>query len=118
MRFRAAAVMMMLAASLLAHAQENERAAWRLKVDEARERAAALRAQSRLQLQRRPEDQSVVPEHILQARRNSAAVLGDTTLRRGDIVSTLEGLSVFMGREGIEPVPTDFIPYRGLLRQK
>src|SRR5258708_2457606 len=50
---------------------------------------------------------------LQRARRNSEAVVNDSSLRRGDIVSTVKGLFVFIGRDESERTADDFVPLPG-----
>ena len=90
-----------------------ERQAWRENAAAARalhdQQRAALRAEfernkaKRLRL-------PVVPDHLKRARRASDQVLNDMSLQRGDVVSTVDGLFVFIGDGERSRSPTNFMP--------
>ena len=87
--------------------QENAAAA-RALLDQQR---AALRAEferNKAERLRLP----VVPDHLERARRASDQVLNDMSLQRGDVVSTVDGLFVFVGDGERSRSPTDFLPLR------
>jgi hypothetical protein len=83
---------------------------WRLRIDQARERAAQLRREWWLHPPPPAPRESAdkVAEKVATER-----VLNDDTLQPGDIVSTDKGLLLFRGRVGADAQQGDFVPLRG-----
>jgi hypothetical protein len=83
----------------------GSRAAWLVRVEEAKARYEAFAARARLSVH-----PQVLEAEIAPAR--PASFLEDTTLRRGDVVVTPEGLMVFRGSKGFPYASSDFDPVR------
>ncbi|MCK1396177.1 hypothetical protein [Bradyrhizobium sp. 1] len=77
---------------------------WKLRIEEARKRAALARRDWQLNAPLRTLAPAP-PERIATQR-----VLSDDTLQPGDIVSTDKGLFLFRGRSGADGQSTDFVP--------
>jgi hypothetical protein len=77
---------------------------WKLRIEDARKRAAQARQDSRLNAPLRVPAPDP-PEKIATER-----VLNDDTLQPGDIVSTDKGFFLFRGRSGTDEQTMDFVP--------
>ena len=89
----------------------DDRADWKAQIDDARARATEARQKAMLELQRRrAEPQAAEPWEVEVGRRNSEAVINDSSLRYGDVISTTAGQFRFIGRGDTEPKPSDFVP--------
>lgn len=88
---------------------------WHAAVSAAQLRAAEYRKKLKLEFERLKRDRATEKRHPLTERelalRASDQVMQDENLRHGDIVSTADGLLVFMGREGSSRSTADFVPY-------
>ena len=78
------------------------RTAWLERVQAARARYEAFTARARLSLHPRIVEPGLAPART--------SILGDPTLRRGDVVVTSEGLMVFRGARRFPYTPADFDP--------
>ena len=86
-------------------AVEMSREEWQARVEAARQRLDLMRREGRSFIPEPP-----TPDEI--AEEASKQVLGDDSLRRGDIVSTNRGLFRFQGLPDKERTPNDFIRIR------
>lgn len=95
--------------------EDADRTMWRADIAAARARAEALRAGLKAEFERRrnelrlhpPSAEDLEREH---ARYASEQVRRDSSLQKGDIVSTDNGLFVFIGDPEGEHTPADFVP--------
>lgn len=88
-------------------------AAWRAEVAAARARAEQHRAALKAEFERNKVLrilQTPAADHIAQARLASERILNDLSLQRGDIVSTLDGMFVFVGDDRGVRSPLSFTP--------
>jgi len=106
-----AAVAEEVARSDAAPPQISERDAWRSEIAAQRARAEAQRQQLKADLAKRKAEalSNPEPQDLELARRASEQVLRDD-LRRGDIVSTMDGLFMFVGKGDGERSAADFVP--------
>jgi hypothetical protein len=81
------------------------RAAWLARVEEAKARYEAFVAQARLSINPRVIEPGLAPPP-------PASFFEDTTLRRGDVVVTPDGLMVFRGSKRFPYASRDFDPVR------
>lgn len=97
----------------------DEREAWRAQVTEAKARAAQARQKSFEEFERLQTELRITspPLDVQLSQRNSEAALNDFSLRYGDIVSTVVGMFVFIGRSDAERRPDDFVPYSAPARR-
>jgi hypothetical protein len=94
---------------------DDERVAWKSNIAQAKARAAQRRLEAINELRRSKEEAAKSPpvsRELQRARLNSEAVLNDLSLQRGDIVSTIDGMFVFIGT-GSSRSPADFVPLPG-----
>jgi hypothetical protein len=77
---------------------------WQNRVGEARRRSEEFVANART-----PSATSTVSEEEL-GKESSRRAMNDPSLQRGDIISTSQGLVIFVGRDGEERQPSDFVP--------
>ena len=106
----------LLPALALAGPETSERDTWRADIAAARERADVLRRQLKEDLERRKLERRLNPpveKEFDKARRASEEVRNDLSLQYGDVISTTEGLFVFVGKPGSEHGPEDFVPFEG-----
>jgi len=94
---------------------DAERDAWRSGIDAARARAEAQRSALKAELEQRRADRLLHPPSTEdlereRARRASEQVRNDDSLQRGDIVSTADGLFVYIGNPQGKRTPDDFVP--------
>lgn len=91
----------------------EDREAWRAQVNKAKARALEARRNSLAEFERLKAEPRTPPPSLGDqlSQRNSEAILNDSSLKRGDIVSTVEGLFIFLGRGDRDPTPGDFAPY-------
>lgn len=89
-----------------------DRDAWRADIAAQRARAEAERVQLKADLARRKAETIANPvsRDLERARQASDQVLNDYSLQRGDIVSTVNGLFVFIGSGEGERTAADFVP--------
>jgi hypothetical protein len=80
------------------------RTAWLERVEQARARYDTFAAQARLSIHPKVIEPGVAPPPRV------TGILDDPTLRRGDVVVTLEGLMVFRGGRGLPHTSRDFDP--------
>lgn len=81
------------------------RSEWKQRVEQARARSREFLAKVRAGL--------IKPYHRTDEERASEAsdaAMNDQSLRRGDIVSTTNGLLIYTGRNDADPKPGDFLP--------
>jgi hypothetical protein len=113
------ALLVMLALQTAAPAQESDsgtqRATWRAGIDAARARADEQRATLKAEFERRRIELRRHPPSAADLERERAGyaseqVRRDSSLQRGDIVSTDKGLFVFVGDPEGEHTPADFVP--------
>ena len=81
------------------------RAAWLARVEEAKARYEAFAAQARLAISPHAIEPDLGPAR-------PASLFEDTTLRRGDVVVTPDGLMVFRGSKRFPYASSDFDPVR------
>ncbi len=84
------------------------RLAWLARVEEAKARYEAFAMRARLAIHPRMIEPGVAPPR--RAAGTTTSVFDDPTLRRGDVVSTPEGLRVFRGAPGVPHAASDFVP--------
>jgi hypothetical protein len=93
----------------------DERSAWKANIARAKVRAAERRIEA-INEQRRLQQEAArsgpISHELRRARLNSEAVLNDSSLQRGDIVSTVDGMFVYIGT-GSSRSPDDFVPFPG-----
>jgi hypothetical protein len=92
--------------------QEAEREAWKAEIAAAAVRAQARREEARAELERRRAERLLNPslsDDAERARLASEQVRSDSSLRSGDIVSTTDGLFVFVGKDDGERTGADFV---------
>ena len=89
----------------------EERNIWRAQITAAKARALEARQKALADFARAKAEPRLPPSSpdLELARRNSAAVLKDPSLRYGDVVTTMGGMFVFKGQSGREP-RADFEP--------
>jgi hypothetical protein len=100
-------------APLSAHEQPSELAEWKTEIAAAAARARAWREELKADFLRRKVERSLnspVSDEAELARRASDQVRNDFSLRKGDIVSTTDGIFVFVGKDEGERTPADFVP--------
>jgi hypothetical protein len=98
---------------LPAQDQPSERAEWKAEIAAAAARARVRREEAKADFLRRKVERmlnSSVSDEAELARRASDQVRNDFSLRRGDIVSTTDGIFVFVGKGDGERTPADFVP--------
>lgn len=98
---------------LSAQDQSSERADWKAEIAAAAARARARREEAKADFLRRNVDRMLNPsvsDEAELARRASDQVRNDFSLRKGDIVSTTDGVFVFVGKGDGERTPADFVP--------
>jgi multidrug resistance efflux pump len=91
---------------------QTEREALQAEIAAARARAEAYRKELKADLERRKTQRLLDPqlsEDLEQARRASDQVRNDWSLQKGDIVSTVDGLFVFIGTSEGDHGPADFV---------
>jgi hypothetical protein len=117
MRLAAAAslllVVMAFRPAIAAAQDQPDRQAWRSEITTARVRADAYRDQLKTELERRKIERLLnlpISEDVERAQRASDEVRNDASLQKGDIVSTADGLFVFVGDPEGDHKPPDFVP--------
>jgi len=117
MRFATAASVLLVVLAFrpaIATAQEEpEGQAWRSEITTARVRADAYRDRLKAELDRRKIDRMLNPpisEDVERAQHASDEVRNDSSLQKGDIVSTADGLFVFVGDPEGDHKPSDLVP--------
>jgi hypothetical protein len=101
------------ATPLSAQDQSSERAEWKAEIASAAARARVRREEAKAEFLRRKVERmlsSSVSDEAELARRASDQVRNDFSLRTGDIVSTTDGIFVFVGKGDGERTPADFVP--------
>ncbi len=93
----------------------DERDAWRAEIAAARARAQARRTELKAEFERRRIELRLHPPSAEDLERERARYASeqakrDSSLQRGDIVSTDNGLFVFIGDPEGERTPADFVP--------
>jgi hypothetical protein len=99
--------------TLPAQDQSSERAEWKAEIAAAAARARARREEAKADFLRRKVERMLNPagpDEADLARRASDQVRNDFSLRKGDIVSTTDGIFVFVGKGDGERTPADFVP--------
>lgn len=94
-------------------AEDPAREDWQADVAAAKARAETFRNALRKDLERRRIEhllEPLVSADVDRARNASEQVRNDFSLQRGDIVSTVDGLFVFVGDADREHSPSDFVP--------
>jgi len=96
---------------------EAPREAWRTGIDEARARADSQRSALKAEFERKRIELRLSPPSAEdldreRAKYASEQVKRDSSLQKGDIVSTDNGLFVFTGDPDGEHTPADFVPLR------
>ena len=105
--------MTLFAPTITVAQEEPDREAWSAGITASRVRAGAYRAQLKTELERRKIDRFLnhpISADVEQAQRASDEVRNDASLQKGDIVSTADGLFVFVGDPEDDHKPTDFAP--------
>jgi hypothetical protein len=114
MRFVIAVLLgLALVSSVRADDEEPAGDAWRAQVAAARARIEAEQRRLQAEFERQKEERlRNPPEPIVidRARELSDMVLKDLSLQKGDVVSTVDGLFVFVGDPDSEHSPSDFVP--------
>lgn len=103
--------LVLIMASTLASAEPHEdREAWKAKIADTRARIAQSRREALAEFQRlKAERLQNLPSSDRESdNENSDAVFNDPDLRYGDIVSTIDGMFMFVGRSGTERTAADF----------
>jgi hypothetical protein len=101
-----------LVTPLPAQDQFSERPEWKTEMAVAAARVRAWREELKADFLRRKAERllNAPSEEADLARRASDRVRNDFSLRKGDIVSTTEGIFVFVGKGEGERTPADFVP--------
>ena len=98
---------------LSANDQSSDHAEWKAEIAAAAARARALREEAKAEFLRRKAERLLNPplsEEADRARRASDQVRNDFSLQKGDIVSTADGMFVFVGSSDGKRTPADFVP--------
>jgi hypothetical protein len=97
---------------LSAHDQSSEPAKWKTEMAAAAARVRAWREEAKADFLRRKAERlnSPISEEADRARRASEQVRNDFSLQKGDIVSTTDGIFVFIGSSDGKRTPADFVP--------
>jgi hypothetical protein len=98
---------------LSAHDQSAAGADWKTDMAVAAARARAWREEVKADFLRRKAERLLNPpvsEEADRARRASDQVRNDFSLQKGDIVSTADGMFVFVGSSDGKRTPADFVP--------
>ena len=93
--------------TMMAAQEATDRAAWQARIDAARARADVARDLAR---RRAASTGTTAEEDRERAQGRSESVRNDGSLQRGDIVSTVDGLFVFVGDPDGDHHPSDFVP--------
>ena len=109
------ALVLALPAAAVAAEPADERDAWRAEIAAARARAEAQRTELKAEFERRRIELRLHPPSAEDLERERARYASeqakrDSSLQKGDIVSTDNGLFVFIGDPEGERTPADFVP--------